>query len=128
MRDWYDEFIYQIIVARFITDDFNITDDEAVLAHHLGGDWMDRSGYCLEAIGVTALWISPMVLNLDVADESLLRNDRRPPKRLLRPSPLFTVGVLQLSSGEDRKNHLERPSIVPRYAIRLQHRGERQSI
>ena len=71
VEDWRDEILYQVIVDRFangdVNNDFNVTDDERDLARHLGGDWqglMDRSDY-LEALGVTALWISPVVLNVE---------------------------------------------------------------
>lgn len=67
--DWRDEVIYQILVDRFENGDpnndfrVNLT---APAAYH-GGDWqgiIDRLDY-LETLGVTALWISPVVKNVE---------------------------------------------------------------
>ncbi|MBI5510801.1 MAG: alpha-amylase [Deltaproteobacteria bacterium] len=67
--DWRDEIIYQIVTDRFANGDFsndygaNLYDPSA---YH-GGDWMgivDRLDY-LETLGVTALWISPVVKNVE---------------------------------------------------------------
>jgi alpha-amylase len=67
--DWRDEVIYQIVVDRF--DDADPSNDGGVvigdLARHQGGDWAGvtrRLGY-LERLGATALWISPVVENVD---------------------------------------------------------------
>ncbi len=67
--DWRDEVIYQLLTDRFANgdprNDFRVRPD-AMAAYH-GGDWqgvIDRLGY-LEALGVTALWISPIVRNVD---------------------------------------------------------------
>ncbi len=67
--DWRDEVIYQIMTDRFADGDAsnnyrtNLRDPSA---YH-GGDWrgiMDRLPY-LEELGVTALWISPTVKNVE---------------------------------------------------------------
>ncbi len=67
--DWRDEVIYQIIVDRFADGDLN--NDEGVqpgaLGRYQGGDWqgvIDHLDY-LQTLGVTALWISPVVRNLE---------------------------------------------------------------
>lgn len=63
VQDWRDEVIYQIFVDRFANGDRNNdfqVDLTRPTAWH-GGDWqgvIDRLDY-LEALGVTALWISP---------------------------------------------------------------------
>ncbi len=69
--DWRDEVIYQAMVDRFADGDVNnnegVTRDPAELARWQGGDWqglIDRASY-LEALGVTALWISPVVANVE---------------------------------------------------------------
>ncbi len=73
LGDWRDDFIYQIVVDRF--DDADPTNDQGVvvgdLARHQGGDWAGirrRLGY-LSRLGVTALWISPVVENVDHAEQ-----------------------------------------------------------
>lgn len=67
--DWRDEIIYQVLVDRFADGDIN--NDHRVMPNALGryqgGDWqglIDHLDY-LEALGVTALWISPIVKNID---------------------------------------------------------------
>ena len=69
VTDWRDEVIYQVLVDRFangdLNNDYNVN-LEAPARYH-GGDWqglIDRLGY-LEALGVTALWISPVVKNVE---------------------------------------------------------------
>jgi len=69
--DWRDEVIYQLIVDRFADGDpgnnFRVNPDPRVLASYKGGDWqgvIDHLDY-LQALGVTALWISPVILNVD---------------------------------------------------------------
>lgn len=71
VEDWRDEVIYQVIVDRFangdVNNDFNVTHDVTNLTRHMGGDYqglMDRVDY-LEALGVTAIWISPVVVNVE---------------------------------------------------------------
>lgn len=69
VADWRDEIIYQVLIDRFENGDPNndinvIPDSEA--AYH-GGDYqglIDRLGY-LQELGVTALWISPVVRNVE---------------------------------------------------------------
>ncbi|MCA9709255.1 MAG: alpha-amylase [Myxococcales bacterium] len=67
--DWRDEVIYQILVDRFANgdrgNDYRV--DEGDLARYQGGDWqglIDRMGY-LQDLGVTTLWISPVVRNVE---------------------------------------------------------------
>lgn len=67
--DWRDEVIYQILVDRFANGDPNNdyrVNPHAMAAYH-GGDWqgiIDHLDY-LEELGVTALWISPVVKNVE---------------------------------------------------------------
>ncbi len=68
--DWRDEIVYQLIVDRFangdVNNDYNVSQAED-LNRYLGGDYqgiIDRVDY-LEALGVTALWISPVVVNVE---------------------------------------------------------------
>jgi glycosidase len=67
--DWRDEVIYQILVDRFENGDPNNdyrVNPHAPAAYH-GGDWqgiIDRLDY-LEELGVTAIWISPVVKNVE---------------------------------------------------------------
>lgn len=69
VADWRDEIIYQVLVDRFSDGDPNNNwnvDRTSMGAYH-GGDWqgiIDRLDY-LEALGVTALWISPVVQNIE---------------------------------------------------------------
>jgi alpha-amylase len=67
--DWRDQIIYQIMVDRFengdSNNDFNVQGSFPGSYH--GGDWqgvIDRLDY-LEELGVTALWISPVVKNVE---------------------------------------------------------------
>ena len=67
--DWRDEVIYQLLVDRFgngnKSNDVNVREGE--LGRFQGGDWqgvIDHLDY-LETLGVTALWISPVVRNLE---------------------------------------------------------------
>jgi alpha-amylase len=69
VQDWRDEVIYQLIVDRFadgdVNNDFNV--EPGSLAQYQGGDWQgiaDHFDY-LQALGVTTLWISPIVQNVD---------------------------------------------------------------
>ncbi len=67
--DWRDQVIYQIVVDRFDNGDPNNDINVALSkpgSYH-GGDWqgvIDRLDY-LEELGVTALWISPVVKNTE---------------------------------------------------------------
>lgn len=67
--DWRDEVIYQVVVDRFADGDWsnNHGRDPSHLGRYQGGDWkglQDRLPY-LEQLGVTALWISPVLRNLE---------------------------------------------------------------
>jgi alpha-amylase len=69
VQDWRDEIIYQVLVDRFADgdqgNDFNV--DPTTLAHWHGGDWKgveDHLDY-IQTLGVTTLWISPVVKNVD---------------------------------------------------------------
>lgn len=67
--DWRDEMIYQVLVDRFddgdVNNNYNV--DRSAMAKYHGGDWqglINRLDY-LETLGVTALWISPVVRNVE---------------------------------------------------------------
>ncbi len=69
VEDWRDEVIYQVITDRFHDGDpnnnFNV--DRRSMARYHGGDWqgiIDKLDY-LQALGVTTLWISPTVKNVE---------------------------------------------------------------
>lgn len=67
--DWRDEVIYQLLVDRFADGDTgnNLRVDRTALGHYQGGDWKgvtDHLDY-LQRLGVTTLWISPIVRNVD---------------------------------------------------------------
>ncbi len=79
VADWRDEVIYQIIVDRFADGDVNndwmvdpncppnSSGGQCALGRYQGGDWqgvIDHLDY-LHDLGVTALWISPVVRNVD---------------------------------------------------------------
>ena len=70
VTDWRDEVIYQLIVDRFADGDpgnNHRVDYTGSLARYQGGDWqgvIDKLPY-LEELGVTTIWISPIVLNVD---------------------------------------------------------------
>ncbi|MFO0760179.1 MAG: alpha-amylase family glycosyl hydrolase [Byssovorax sp.] len=67
--DWRDEVIYQVLIDRFADgdagNDYRVDTSAGGKWH--GGDWKgleDHLDY-LESLGVTALWISPVVKNVD---------------------------------------------------------------
>jgi alpha-amylase len=67
--DWREQVIYQIVIDRFSNgdpnNDYNV--HPSVPGRYHGGDWqgvIDKLGY-LEELGVTALWISPVVKNTE---------------------------------------------------------------
>jgi glycosidase len=67
--DWRDEVVYQVLVDRFANGDPN--NDYKVrpgaLARFQGGDWrgmVEHLDY-IKALGVTTLWISPVVKNVE---------------------------------------------------------------
>jgi alpha-amylase len=69
VQDWRDEVIYQLIVDRFadgdVNNDFSV--EHGALGQYQGGDWqgvVDHLDY-LQALGITTLWISPVVQNVD---------------------------------------------------------------
>ena len=67
--DWRDQVIYQIMVDRFADGDTNndINIAPTVPGRFHGGDWqgvIDHMDY-LQTLGVTTLWISPVVKNVE---------------------------------------------------------------
>ena len=68
VQDWRDEVIYQVLTDRFADGDVN--NDYAVqpgaLARYQGGDWLGIEQHLdyMQALGVTAIWISPVVKNV----------------------------------------------------------------
>jgi alpha-amylase len=69
VADWRDEVIYQLLVDRFADGDAgnNFRVDTAAPGKWHGGDWKgveDHLDY-LQSLGVTTLWISPVVKNVD---------------------------------------------------------------
>ncbi len=70
--DWRDEVLYQVVVDRFENGDPGNDDLDGVgvggaLERHQGGDWAgleSRLDY-IQGLGATALWISPIVANVD---------------------------------------------------------------
>src|SRR5512132_595297 len=67
--DWRDETIYQLLVDRFADGDVgnNFRVNTAAPGKWHGGDWKgveDKLDY-IESLGVTTLWISPVVKNVD---------------------------------------------------------------
>lgn len=69
VEDWRDEVIYQVMVDRFADGDYsnNWNVDSQHLGRFQGGDWRglrQRIPY-LKQLGVTAVWISPVVRNIE---------------------------------------------------------------
>lgn len=69
VKDWRDEIIYQLLVDRFADGDVgnNFRVNTAAPGKWHGGDWKgveDKLDY-IESLGVTTLWISPVVKNVD---------------------------------------------------------------
>ncbi|MFO0674913.1 MAG: alpha-amylase family glycosyl hydrolase [Polyangiaceae bacterium] len=69
VADWRDEVIYQVLVDRFANGDVNndFLVQPGALARYQGGDWrglIDHLDY-FESLGVTTLWISPIVRNVE---------------------------------------------------------------
>ena len=69
VEDWRDEIIYQVMIDRFADGDennnYNVDRSRPSMYH--GGDWqgvIDKIPY-LKDLGVTALWISPVIKNLE---------------------------------------------------------------
>lgn len=69
VEDWRDEVIYQVLVDRFANGDHAndyLVEADAPARYH-GGDWQgleDQLPY-LQELGVTTLWISPVVRNVE---------------------------------------------------------------
>ncbi len=69
VEDWRDEVVYQLLVDRF--GDGDVTNDDHVqpgeLGRFQGGDWQGVTNHLdyLTKLGVTAIWISPAVRNLE---------------------------------------------------------------
>lgn len=69
VQDWRDEVIYQVLVDRFANGDHD--NDYQVrpgfLARFQGGDWKGLTEHLdyIQALGVTTLWISPVVKNVE---------------------------------------------------------------
>ncbi len=67
--DWRDEIIYQVLIDRFadgdVSNDYRV--DHAAPARYHGGDWKGLADHLdyVQALGVTALWISPIVKNVE---------------------------------------------------------------
>lgn len=69
VSDWRDEVIYQVLVDRFADGDEgnNYRVDRSAMGKYHGGDWRgleDNLDY-LDELGVTTLWISPIIKNVD---------------------------------------------------------------
>lgn len=69
VTEWKDEIIYQVLVDRFadgdLSNDYRV--NLAAPARYHGGDWRglaDKLDY-IQALGVTTLWISPIVRNVE---------------------------------------------------------------
>lgn len=69
--DWRDEIVYQVLIDRFangdVNNDYNVSENDQVLSKYMGGDYqgvIDQVDY-LEALGVTAVWVSPIVANVE---------------------------------------------------------------
>jgi alpha-amylase len=69
VEDWRDEVIYQILIDRFADGDAgnNHRVDLTAQGHWHGGDWkgLEDNLQYLQDLGVTTLWISPIVKNVD---------------------------------------------------------------
>jgi glycosidase len=69
VSDWREEIIYQVLVDRFADGDAgnNFRVDTSAMGHWHGGDWrgIEQQLPYLEELGVTTLWISPLVKNVD---------------------------------------------------------------
>jgi glycosidase len=67
--DWRDQVIYQALTDRFADGDVNNNQrvDRTAFAKYQGGDWkgiQDQAAY-LRDLGVTAVWVSPVVKNVE---------------------------------------------------------------
>ncbi len=107
--DWRDEVIYQVLVDRFANGDLN-NDQRVVpgaLARYQGGDWSgltSKLGY-LSELGVTTIWISPVVRNVETdADVDAYHGNRA--QDLTQTNPHFgdMATLRQLVSAAHRRN------------------------
>lgn len=68
-EDWRDEVIYQVLIDRFedADDGNNYLLDRENMARYHGGDWrgLERRLDYLAELGVTTLWISPVIKNIE---------------------------------------------------------------
>jgi len=69
VADWKDEILYQVLIDRFADADVsnNYRVNKSHPARYHGGDWRglaEKLDY-IQALGVTALWISPIVRNVE---------------------------------------------------------------
>jgi alpha-amylase len=68
-RDWREDVIYQILIDRFANgdpaNDYGVHPQDPARYH--GGDWLglEQQLDYIQALGVTALWISPVVKNIE---------------------------------------------------------------
>ncbi len=90
--DWRDQVIYQIVIDRFENgdpnNDYNV--EPSVPGRYHGGDWqgvIDKLDY-LEELGVTTLWISPVVRNTE-EDAGFASYHGYWTQDFLRPNPHF---------------------------------------
>jgi glycosidase len=69
VKDWRDEVIYQVLVDRFANGDVNndYKTRPGYLARYQGGDWKGMREHLsyFKELGVTTLWISPVVKNVE---------------------------------------------------------------
>jgi len=67
--DWRDEVIYQVLIDRFADGDVNNNYNvrPGALARFQGGDWRGMTEHLdyIKELGVTTLWISPIVKNVE---------------------------------------------------------------
>ncbi|HVV86320.1 MAG TPA: alpha-amylase family glycosyl hydrolase [Kofleriaceae bacterium] len=90
--DWRDQVIYQVVIDRFDNgdpnNDYNVA--PTIPGRYHGGDWqgvIDKLDY-LQHLGVTALWISPVVKNTE-SDAGFASYHGYWTQDFLRPNPHF---------------------------------------
>jgi glycosidase len=110
VTDWRDEVIYQILTDRFEDGDTSnntpVVDLDDPTAYH-GGDWqgiIDRLDY-LGELGVTALWISPVVKNVE-QDAGFSSYHGYWAQDFSRPNPHFgdLVGLREMVDAAHARN------------------------
>jgi len=90
--DWRDQVIYQVMIDRFDdgdpNNDYNVQPDAPARYH--GGDWRGLADHLdyLQTLGVTALWISPVVKNVE-EDAGFASYHGYWTQDFLRPNPHF---------------------------------------